>query len=196
MGVAERSERARGLATNLRRLRERRGLSLQQLADRAGIAKTTLFKIESGRGNPTLDTLLALADFFAVTIAGLIGTDDAPAIDVVRAGTGGIDISGTAVRAALLRSMMVGATLVEVVEAAIHPGLSETAVSHGVGAREHVLVRSGRAIVGPVGEEVELGPGDYATYASDRPHRWANPGDVDAQIWVVHTFPRSGDGGG
>ena len=196
MGVAERSERARGLATNLRRLRARRGLSLQQLADRAGIAKTTLFKIESGRGNPTLDTLLALADFFAVTIAGLIGTDDAPAIDVVRAGTGGIDISGTAVRAALLRSMMVGATLVEVVEAAIHPGLSETAVSHGVGAREHVLVRSGRAIVGPVGEEVELGPGDYATYASDRPHRWANPGDVDAQIWVVHTFPRSGDGGG
>ena len=189
-GTAERNERARGLATAVRRLRERRGLSLQQLADRSGVAKTTLFKIESGRGNPTLDTLLALADFFAVPIAALIGADETPAIDVVRAGTGGVDISGTAVRAALLRSMMVGATLVEVVEAEIHPGLHETAVSHGVGAREHVLVRSGRAIVGPVGEEVEVGPGDYATYPSDRPHRWGNAGTEDALVWVIHTFPR------
>ena len=61
---------------------------------------------------------------------------------------------------------------------------------------EHVLVRAGRAIVGPVGHEVELGPGDYATYGSDRPHRWGNAGDVDAMIWVVHTFPRGSDGAG
>jgi len=165
----------------------------QALADRAGIAKTTLFKIESGRGNPTLETLAALGDCLGVAIAELIGGEGEPAIEVVRAGSGGVDISGTAVRAALLRSMMVGSTLVEVVEAAIHPGLFETAVSHGVGAREHVLVRSGRAIVGPVGHEVELGAGDYATYPSDRPHRWGNGGTEDALVWVVHTFPRGGD---
>ena len=94
----------------------------------------------------------------------------------MRAGSDGVDISGTAVQAALVRSMMVGATLVEVVEVAIHPGLLGDSVSHGVGAREHVLVRRGRAIVGPIGQEVELGPGDYATYLSDRPHRWGNPG--------------------
>jgi len=188
--------RAQALAGSVRRLREGRGLSLQQLADRAGIAKTTLFKIESGRGNPTLDTLLALADCLAVGVAELIGGDDGePVVDVVRAGSGGVDISGTAVGAVLLRSMMIGSTLVEVVEAAIHPGLFETAVSHGAGAREHVFVRSGRAVVGPVGHEVELGPGDYATYASDRPHHWGNTGTKDAQIWVVHTFPR-GDGAG
>ena len=184
-------ERAGTLAANVRRLREAHGLSLQQLAARAGVAKTTLFKIERGNGNPTLDTLLALGTIFSTSIDQLVAGDPEPAIDVVRAGEGDVDISGSAVRAALLRSMMVGGTLVEVVEAEIHPGLSETAVSHGVGAREHVLVRSGRAIVGPIGEEVELGPGDYATYPSDRPHRWGNEGEVDALVWVVHTFPRS-----
>jgi len=63
-------------------------------------------------------------------------------------------------------------------------------VSHGGGAREHVLVRRGRAIVGPVGHEVSLDAGDYATYLSDRPHRWGNPGRQDALLWVIHTFPR------
>jgi len=75
------------------------GLSLQQLADRVGVAKTTLFKIESGRSNPTLETMIALGEFFSVSIADLLGGDATPAIEVVRAGTEGVDISGTAVRA-------------------------------------------------------------------------------------------------
>jgi transcriptional regulator with XRE-family HTH domain len=192
--MAAPSDRAGTLAANVRRLRDARGLTLQQLADRAGVAKTTLYKIEARRGNPTLDTLVALAAFFAVGLDELVGAGDERVVDVVRAGSGGVDISGTASRAALLRSMMIGGTLVEVVEAEIHPGLSETAVSHGAGAREHVLVRHGRVIAGPVGHEVELGPGDYATYPSDRPHRWSNRGDEDAAIWVVHTFPRGVEG--
>jgi DNA-binding XRE family transcriptional regulator len=183
------------LAASVRRLRESHGLSLAQLAERAGVAKTTLFKIESGRGNPTLETMLALAECFSVGLGELLGGDAPPPIEVVRAGSDGVDISGTAVKAALVRSMMVGGTLIEVVEVAIHPGLWETSVSHGSGAREHVLVRRGRAIVGPIGHEVELGAGDYATYLSDRPHRWENPGLKDALLWVIHTFPRSSNGG-
>jgi transcriptional regulator with XRE-family HTH domain len=187
--------RADALATTVRRLRESHGLSLAQLAERSGVAKTTLFKIESGRANPTLETLLGLGEFFTVGLGELIGGDAVPPIEVVRSGSEGVDISGTAVSASLIRSMMVASTLVEVVDVAIHPGLWETSVSHGSGAREHVLVRRGRAIVGPVGHEVELGAGDYATYMSDRPHRWGNPGRQDALLWVIHTFPRGGNGG-
>lgn len=194
--LAEVDRRASALARSVRRLRESHGLSLQQLADRAGLAKTTLFKVESGKGNPTLETMLTLGEFFSVSVAELLGGDATPAIEVVRAGSEGVDISGTAVTAALVRSMMVGATLIEVIDVAIHPDLWETAVSHGTGAREHVLVRRGRAIVGPIGHEVELGAGDYATYVSDRPHRWGNPGTEDALLWVIHTFPRGSNGGG
>ncbi|HLW94726.1 MAG TPA: XRE family transcriptional regulator [Solirubrobacteraceae bacterium] len=189
--MADAAQRAAALARNVRRLRDSHGLSLAQLAERCAIAKTTLFKIESGRANPTLDTLLALADYFSVAIGDLLGAEEISPIDIVRAHSEGIDISGTAVSAALIRSMVVGSTLVEVVDVAIHPGLWETSVSHGGGAREHVLVRRGRAIVGPVGFEVELDTGDYATYLSDRPHRWGNPGRQDALLWVIHTFPRS-----
>jgi len=93
--------------------------------------------------------------------------------------------------------MMVGATLIEVVEAAVHPGLWRRRSSHGVGAREHVLVRRGRVIVGPIGQEVELRPGDYATYLSDPPAPLGqSAGRQDALLWVIHTFPPRANGNG
>ena len=42
---------------NLRLARERKGLSLGDVAERTGIDRTALSKMERGRGNPTLSTL-------------------------------------------------------------------------------------------------------------------------------------------
>jgi quercetin dioxygenase-like cupin family protein len=35
---------------------------------------------------------------------------------------------------------------------------------------EHVVMGAGRALVGPLGQPVELGPGDYLAYPGDEPH--------------------------
>src|ERR1700684_3982944 len=48
------------IAASLRRERRRTGLSLTEVARRAGIAKSTLSQLESGAGNPSLETLWAL----------------------------------------------------------------------------------------------------------------------------------------
>lgn len=50
------------LAVQVDVLRKSQHLSRRQLADRAGIGVTTVRKILKGEGNPTLDTLLALAN--------------------------------------------------------------------------------------------------------------------------------------
>jgi transcriptional regulator with XRE-family HTH domain len=177
------------LALNARRLRESHGLSLAQLAERTGVAKATLFKVEARRTNPTLETLVALADALSVPVADLIAPDGEPEVEVVRRHEGQ-PIPDSVVGARLLKSKLVGSTLVEVFELAIPPGESEVSISHGPGAREHVLVRSGRAVVGPLDSEVELGTGDYATYPADRMHHWTAVGRRPARLWVVHTFPR------
>ena len=49
------------LAANLRRLRIARRLSLSELARATGMSKATLSSVESGRSNPTIETLAALA---------------------------------------------------------------------------------------------------------------------------------------
>src|SRR5690606_27397827 len=48
------------IAAAVRRERERAGLSLTELARRAGVAKSTLSRLESGTANPSVETLWAL----------------------------------------------------------------------------------------------------------------------------------------
>ena len=48
------------IAKSLVRERARTGLSRAEVARRAGIAKSTLSQLESGNGNPSLETLWSL----------------------------------------------------------------------------------------------------------------------------------------
>ncbi|VXB62157.1 helix-turn-helix domain-containing protein [Aeromicrobium sp. 9AM] len=182
------TDSAEALALNVRRLRETHGLSLAQVSERSGIAKATLFKVERGRTNPTLETLVGIADTFHVAVTDLLALPEQPSVDVVRKG-GGQDISDDSSTGAILRNQAIGAGSLQIHHQTFHAGISEISASHGAGAREHVLVRSGKITVGPVGYEVQIGAGDYATYVADQPHRWATDNGA-ASVWIVHTFPR------
>lgn len=55
-------------------LREQYGLSLQEVADRAGLSKSHVWELEQGRSrNPTVDTAARLARAFGVSLDYLIG---------------------------------------------------------------------------------------------------------------------------
>lgn len=54
---------------NLCLARRRRGLSQEKLAERTGLCRDTIFKIEMGQRSPRLDTLLTLADALRVDAA-------------------------------------------------------------------------------------------------------------------------------
>ena len=49
------------LAANLRRERNRRGLSLSELSRLSRIGKATLSQVESATGNPTIETVFSLS---------------------------------------------------------------------------------------------------------------------------------------
>lgn len=57
---------------NLRLARQRRGLSQEKLAERTGLCRDTIFRIEMGQRSPRLDTLLTLADALRVDVAELV----------------------------------------------------------------------------------------------------------------------------
>lgn len=177
------------VADNVRRLRESRGLSLSQLSDLSGIAKATLFKVERGRTNPTLDTLAAIAETFDVSVPSLVTMPTGAVVEIVKDGEGD-DISDEISVGHVLKSLAIGAGTIEIHAQKFLSGKVETSPSHGYGAREHVFVRKGKILVGPVGEEVEASSGDYVTYPADRTHKWQAV-DGDASIWIVHTFPRA-----
>lgn len=59
----------------LQELRKRRGLTQEELAQALYVSRTAISKWESGRGYPGIDSLKAMAAFFAVSIDDLLSGD-------------------------------------------------------------------------------------------------------------------------
>lgn len=158
------------IAASLRRERERAGLSLAELARRARLAKSTLSQLESGAGNPSVETLWALSLALEVPFSRLV-EPPLPDVHVIRAEEAAYTRSEEApYRVALLSPCPPGARR-DVYRVLAEPGAARvTTTPHQAGVREHVVLCTGRALVGPLDAAVELGPGDYAAYPGDIPH--------------------------
>ena len=60
----------------LQQLRKQRGLTQEQLAESLYVSRTAISKWESGRGYPNIDSLVAIAKFFSVTVDELLSTHE------------------------------------------------------------------------------------------------------------------------
>ncbi len=60
----------------LQQLREKKGISRIVASELCGLAPDSIRKYERGESEPTLSSLLAIADFFAVSVDFLTGKDD------------------------------------------------------------------------------------------------------------------------
>src|ERR671916_1245773 len=72
------------VAANVRTLRTQAGLTLADLASAAGLGKSTLAQLESGKGNPSVETLWAIAAALRVPFGRLV-EEERPAVRVIRA---------------------------------------------------------------------------------------------------------------
>ncbi len=65
---------AKNIAERCLELRKDRDLSLQDVADRAGLSKSHIWELEHGRAkNPTVDTAIRLARAFGVSLDYMTG---------------------------------------------------------------------------------------------------------------------------
>lgn len=178
-----RPPRIGSLGANLRRERQRAGLPLSELARRAGVARQTLTALEAGTGNPTIETLYALADGLGVTLGSLLAEPEDRPVRVVRAGEGQAVPGPFEVN--LLERIEDDVANVEIYTVHLRPGREgqrEDVHTHAV--TEHVLVEDGRVRCGPAEAPIELGPGDYASFPGDRPHTYVALGG-DARLTIV-----------
>lgn len=105
-----------------------------------------------------------------VAAAATTTTGKGAPMRVIRAGEGPVTYSEQADYAATLLASCPANARRDIYRIAAQPGESRTSEPHMSGTTEHVVLGTGRALVGPVEEPVELGPGDYVTYPGDTPH--------------------------
>ena len=178
-----------GIARHIRALRSARGWSLATLASRAGLSKTIIAKIESGDGNPSLETLLRLAGALDITIGSLLGTELPPGTNVIRLSEEAFVRSPSGLQ---VRSLWSDGRnrRTETSELLLEPAADYHSKPHPPGTEELVVCISGALSVGPEGDEVSLGERDAAHFAADLPHRYRSEHGCVAML--VMSYPAAG----
>jgi transcriptional regulator with XRE-family HTH domain len=194
MAVARDFEPSR-IGGKLREEREKRGISLRELARRVGVSPSLVSQIELDRVNPSVSTLYSLVTELGMTMSEVFG-DSEPAEPVARAhdGDGVVERRDTR-RVINLASGVRWERLtphserdVEFLHVEYPVGAescpADALVTHG--GREYGLVTSGTLGIRVGFDEYELAPDDSIAFDSSSPHRlWAIGDEPVRAIWVV-----------
>lgn len=166
----------------IKALRTARQLSLSDLARQSGIAKATLSQIETGKANPTLETLWELTRTLHVPLGDLVR--DEPADMVMVRAAEGVVVRSEPLTARLIAEWDGGKAREELYQCTLARGIHRSP-AHAPGVVEHILVTDGQMRVGPSGRMVELGPGDYLRMANIGPHSYEGLAEQSAFTLVM-----------
>ena len=173
------------LASNLHRLRIARRLSLSELARATGISKATLSGIEHARGNPTIDTIAALAGALRISLSELLEPQPLGEVHIVRGASlepaSREDVGLRVLEILELRGQA------EVFELSLPPHHVHQVKPRASRSRTHMLVLQGRLIAGPVERISELVAGDYASFPADVQHVFESTRVLARALVVAHT---------
>jgi transcriptional regulator with XRE-family HTH domain len=194
------------MGERLRAARTARGLSLRELAARLRVSPSLISQIETGRSNPSVSTLYAIADELDVSLDELLFNDRRPAEPMPAdalpdAPAGGTMTAGHPVQrgATRHRIRLASGVLWERLTTLSEPGIEFLRVTYEVGGassppdafqrhagHEWGYVLRGRLEVRIGFDEYVLEPGDAISINSSIPHRLATIGDEPAEaIWFV-----------
>jgi transcriptional regulator with XRE-family HTH domain len=193
------------LGPRLRAIRLRRGLSLREFARRVDLSPSAISGFETGKMQPSVRTLYALASECGVTVDEVLFEHAPPSPDGGSAsvsesspatGESGLEVQRATGRPAITlnagvtweRLMFWADEDVEFIESTYAPdGAScpeNTLVRHSGHEFGYVLSGTLRVVVGF--DEFVLGPGDSITFPSSTPHRLSTEGgEAVRAIWVV-----------
>ena len=180
---------AEALARNLRRLRRERRLTLDQLARRAGISRSMLIQIEQQRVNPTLATLVRLAQALDVGLAELVELGRrrrvrvVPRADVVELWSSPGGSSGR---------LLVGSDQLDRIELwdwRLEPGDVHEAEAHAPGTAEIVHVLDGELALEVDGETHAVAAGESVVFSADADHSYRAAGTRALRLVMVVITP-------
>ncbi len=173
-------------------------MTLTALAEQAGVAKSTVSLIERGQGNPSIDTIWALASALRVPFTSLFqdeGEDDE--VLVVREEHGSVltvEQAGASSGGLVLRRMLTrtGGALIELYTCVLGEGGVRHEGAHVSGLFEHVMIAAGTVEISSESFCEALCPGDLISFRADRPHTYRVL-EGPARLVSIHEYPQRAD---
>lgn len=179
------------VAVEVRRRRRQRNWTLDVAATRLGVSRRLLAQIEAGQANPSLSTLLSIAEGFDASLVELLAGADKPLI-TVQMDNASAPLLWEGEHGGEGR-LLVGSDPLELWEWTLGPGDDRRSDAHRPSSREALLVTEGTVTlcVGPA-EPVSLSTGQSAIFRADEPHSYRNDTDVPAGFVLAVHEPSGG----
>ena len=178
------------IGANLKRIRTKRGLSLEALAKAAGVSRAMIGQIETGRSMPTIGLLWKITSALDIPFSTLMGGGERANLRVLRAADAKLLASKDGGFTSRALFPFEGERRTEFYELAMKPRSVEKAEAHAPGTVENIVVTKGRVEIGVGMDHVTLEAGDAAFFHADLPHSYANPGEEEAVMYMVITYAR------
>lgn len=176
------------IANNLKRLRTGRGLSLGQLSGLCGVSKVMLSQIEKGESNPTVNTILKIANGLKVPYTVLIDEPRQESYVISKAAAAEQFTEDGSYR--LYRYCGTTANRnFELFLAEIDPDTDYTSVGHPEKAEEYILVTEGELVLKALDNTYVLKPWDSFHFPSTRPHVYRNISGAMVKAIIINFYP-------
>ncbi len=176
------------VGANLRRLRTRRGLSLEKLARTSGVSRAMLGQIELGHSAPTINLMWKIATALGVPFSALMASHGLGSIRVLPAAQAKwLDSQGGVYRSRALFPFDTPRRF-EFYELRLAPLGMERAEAHPPGTTENLVVTVGEVEITVGTHRQLLSTGDAILFAADAPHAYRNPADLEAVMYLVMTY--------
>jgi transcriptional regulator with XRE-family HTH domain len=184
----ETSDLAPVVGANLRRLRMRRGLSLEKLSQRSGVSRAMLGQIELGQSAPTINVLWKIARALDVTFATLIQAREAGGTTLLKRADAKVLTSQGGAFSSRALFPFDGPRRAEFYELLLAVGATEIADAHAPGTVENLVVTQGVLELRLTRETHRLETGDAILFEADVPHSYVNVGDKECVMYLVMTY--------
>lgn len=180
------------LGALIRQERQRRGLTLVQICERAQISPAFLSLVERGKANPSLGSLVGIADALGLPVSTFLQVG--LGADAVTRSEGRVQFSigGSGLRYERLSTVFPGQQI-DAVMIHVPPEYRAETISHT--GEEWIYVVAGQLHQTIAGTTIVLGPGDTCHFRGDNPHSYANRGRAPVTILWVGTVPVFRNGG-
>jgi transcriptional regulator with XRE-family HTH domain len=176
-------------ADNLKKMREEKKLSLDNVAKLSGVSKSMLGQIERGEVNPTISTVWKIANGLKVSFTTLMSRPETD-IEIVRQN----DIQPLTEGDGRYRNYPVfsfnDTRRFEVYMLEIDNGGQLNAEAHPGGTQEFITVFSGAITVEVNGEKYTVASGNSIRFKSDIQHCYRNAGTEQARLSMVIYYPQ------
>jgi transcriptional regulator with XRE-family HTH domain len=176
------------VGANLRRLRMKRELSLERLSKLSGVSRAMLGQIELGQSTPTINILWKISTALGVPYSALLGHRQSGGMSVLRAEQAKLLTSHDGRFTSRALFPFDEPRRVEFYELHLAPRSEEIADAHAPGTTENLVVSSGGVEIDVDGRVEALAQGDAIVFEADVPHRYRNPGDEEAIMFLVMTY--------